>query len=70
MPYEDSAALHPALSGIAPGSTSGVVGSAGLFDGASSCLYAGPVNVGGQFTLFAWAKIAIWSGQHSNPLGQ
>jgi len=58
LPYQDSAALHPAASGVAPGVTAGAVGSGGLFNGGSSYLHGGVVNVGGAFTLFAWAKVA------------
>jgi Concanavalin A-like lectin/glucanases superfamily/Domain of unknown function (DUF2341) len=58
LPYQDSAALYPALSGVAPGVTAGVVGSGGFFNGATSYLHAGTVNLGSAFTLFAWAKLA------------
>jgi hypothetical protein len=58
LPYEDSAALYPAVSGVAPILTPGVVDSGGLFNGNSAYLHAGTVNVGGAFTLFAWAKLA------------
>jgi hypothetical protein len=58
FPYLDSAARYPALSGVAPGATAGVVGSGGLFNGTSSYLDAGVVDVGTAFTLFAWAKVA------------
>ncbi len=58
LPYQDSAALYPALSGVAPGVTTGEIGLGGLFNGSSSYLYAGAANLGSAFTLFAWAKMA------------
>jgi hypothetical protein len=58
LPYQDSADLYPALSGVAPGVTAGVVGSGSFFNGATSYLHAGTVNLGSAFTLFAWAKLA------------
>jgi len=58
LPYLDSTPFHPALSGVAPGVGTGVIGSAGIFNGASSYLHAGMVNVGNAFTLFAKAKVA------------
>ncbi|HZM05717.1 MAG TPA: DUF2341 domain-containing protein [Candidatus Saccharimonadales bacterium] len=59
LPYEDSAGQHPGLSGVPPGLTAGAIGSGGFFNGASSYLHAGTVNVGNTFTLFAWAKMAV-----------
>jgi hypothetical protein len=58
FPYEDSAAHYPALSGVEPGLTGGVVGLGGLFNGSSSYLHAGAVNLGNAFTLFTWAKLS------------
>jgi hypothetical protein len=58
LPYQDSAALNPAVSGVAPGLVTGEIGSGGFFNGTSSYLHAGPVNLGSAFTLFAWAKVA------------
>ncbi|HEY3863941.1 MAG TPA: DUF2341 domain-containing protein [Verrucomicrobiae bacterium] len=58
LPYTDSAALHPANSGAAPGVTAGIAGSGALFNGTSSYLHAGTVNAGSSFTLFAWAKVS------------
>jgi hypothetical protein len=57
LPYQDSAGLYPATTGVAPGVTSGVIGSGGLFNGTSSYLSAGTVNLGNAFTLFVWANI-------------
>jgi hypothetical protein len=58
LPYQDSAALYPALSGVAPGVAPGEIGSGGLFNGTSSYLHAGAVNLGNALTLFVWAKMA------------
>ena len=58
FPYEDSTGLYPALSGVAPGVTTGEIGLGGLFNGTSSYLNAGTVNVGTAFTLFAWIKMS------------
>lgn len=58
FPYLDSAGLYPGLTGVAPGVTTGEVGEGGLFNGASSYLHVGTVNVGSAFTLFLWAKVA------------
>jgi hypothetical protein len=57
LPYQDSAEHYPALSGVAPGMTPGIVAAGGLFNGTSSYLHAGAVDVGAAFTLFAWAKV-------------
>jgi hypothetical protein len=58
FPYQDSAGNYPALAGVVPGLTTGVIGSGGLFNGSSSYLHAGVVNLGSDFTLFAWAKLS------------
>ncbi len=57
LPYQDSTRSYPAVSGVAPGVTGGAIGLGGLFNGASSYLHAGAVDVGNAFTLFAWAKV-------------
>jgi hypothetical protein len=57
FPYGDSAAHHPALSGIAPSSTSGKIGRGVAFIGTSQFLNAGAVDLGNAFTLSAWVKI-------------
>lgn len=81
FPYEDSADLYPAVSGVAPGVTAGVVGQGGLFNGSSSYLNAGAVNLGSSFTLFTWVKLssaasniqALWAnkpgGYNSDGIG-
>jgi hypothetical protein len=71
FPYADSTLQFPALSGVAPGVTNGVVGHGESFNGSSDYLNAGPVNVGGAFTLSAWVKLnpdesniqSIWSNK-------
>ena len=57
FPYADSTGQHPAVSGVAPASTTGEVGHGGLFNGSSQFLNGGAVNVGTAFTLSAWVKL-------------
>lgn len=59
FPYVDSTQQHPALSGAAPGSTTGVIGHGSLFDGSSQYLNSGTVNLGPAFTLSAWVKVDL-----------
>jgi hypothetical protein len=69
LPYADSTTQYPASTGVAPGLSTGEIGLGGLFNGASSYLHAGTVNLGTAFTLFAWVKLstsatnvqAIWA---------
>jgi hypothetical protein len=73
FPYTDSAAQHPALSGIAPSSTTGQIGRGCAFNGSSQFLDAGVIDLGNAFTLSAWVSIAlaatniqtIWANQHA-----
>jgi hypothetical protein len=58
FPYADSTGQHPALTGVAPGSTAGVVGHGGTFNGTSDYLNAGTINVGSGFTLSAWVNVS------------
>jgi len=58
FPYADSSQQHPALSGAAPGSTSGIIGHACLFDGSFKYLNSGAINLGNAFTLSAWVNLA------------
>lgn len=58
FPYADSAGNYPSASGIAPGSTSGLIGRGAVFNGTSQYLIAEPVNLGNAFTLSAWVKLA------------
>jgi hypothetical protein len=58
LPVADSTLQHPANSGVAPTSTTGVVANARAFNGTSQFLDAGPVNVGKTFTVSAWVNIA------------
>ena len=57
FPYADSALRFPALTGIAPASTPGLVGRDCLFDGSSQYLNAGVINLGDSFTLSAWVNL-------------
>jgi len=71
LPYGDSARQHPALSGVAPASTTGVVGHGAAFNGSSCFLDAGPIDLGDAFTLSAWVNVApnandiqtVWANQ-------
>ena len=57
FPYADSALRYPALAGIAPASTPGLVGRGCLFNGSSQYLNAGVINLGDSFTLSAWVNL-------------
>jgi hypothetical protein len=71
FPYTDGARRHPALSGVAPASTGGVVGRGASFDGSSRFLDAGQIDLGDAFTLSAWVNVApaandiqtVWANQ-------
>ena len=57
IPFPDSAARYPALSGDPPASTPlGLIGRAGLFNGTSDSLATSTLNLGNLFTLSAWLK--------------
>src|SRR5208283_4987199 len=58
FPYADSTEEHPALTGMAPGLTTGVIGHGEGFNGTADYLNAGVVNVGSGFTLSAWVKVS------------
>ena len=58
FPYADATLQYPALSGVAPSLTNGMIGNGCAFNGASQFLDAGLVNIGKTFTLSAWVKIA------------
>jgi hypothetical protein len=57
FPYMDSAQQYPALSGNAPASNPGIIGHGASFNGTSSYLNSGVVNVGTAFTLSAWVNL-------------
>ncbi|HWW02602.1 MAG TPA: DUF2341 domain-containing protein [Candidatus Acidoferrum sp.] len=59
FPYADSTLQHPALTGVAPASTAGVIGRGCFFDGTSKYLNAGAINLGDAFTLSAWIKLEL-----------
>jgi len=72
LPFADSTEQNPALAGVAPGATNGIVGTAGYFAG-SQFLDAGTVtNIDDTFTLSAWINIntgtsdiqTTWANQH------
>jgi len=62
FPYLDSAQQHPALSGVAAASTTGLIGKGAAFNGASEFLDGGPINLGNAFTLSAWVNVAPAAG--------
>jgi hypothetical protein len=57
FPFVDSANQYPALTGNAPTLATGEIGHGESFNGSSQYLNAGPINVGGAFTLSAWVKL-------------
>jgi hypothetical protein len=57
FPYADSAEQFPALSGVTPTLTGGIIGHGELFNGSSQYLDAGPINLGNAFTVSAWVKV-------------
>jgi hypothetical protein len=69
FPFADSTTLHTATNGVAPISTNGIVGQAGLFN--SSWLDAGTVDLDDAMTISAWVNInngvsdiqTIWANQ-------
>ncbi|HWD92495.1 MAG TPA: DUF2341 domain-containing protein [Verrucomicrobiae bacterium] len=56
FPFVDSTLQHTATNGVAPGQTTGIVGTAGNFDG-TDWLEAGTNDTGDAFTLSAWVNI-------------
>jgi hypothetical protein len=72
FPYTDSAQQHPSLSGVAPGSTAGVISHGCSFNGTSQYLDAGVINLGNVFSLSAWVNLStaanniqtLWANQH------
>jgi hypothetical protein len=57
FPYADSADQFPAIPGVAPSSTSGLVGLGCALNGTSQFLNAQPVALGNAFTLSALVKL-------------
>jgi hypothetical protein len=55
--YADSAQRHPALSGIAPSSTSGIIGRGCRFDGSTQYLNSSVINFPSPFTLSTWVNL-------------
>jgi hypothetical protein len=58
FPFAGSTLQYPAASGVAPTSTTGLIGRGCAFNGSSQFLDAGLVNLGKTFTLSAWVNIA------------
>lgn len=71
FPYADSTLNYPALRGVAPVQTTGIVGNGAEFNGTATYLDAGTVNLNNAFTLSAWVEISpnvdniqtIWANQ-------
>ncbi|HEV2454415.1 MAG TPA: DUF2341 domain-containing protein [Verrucomicrobiae bacterium] len=72
FPYADSTLNNPAVQGVAPVQTAGIVDEGQQFNGSSSYLDAGPVqDLNNAFTLSAWVNVqpgasscqAIWANQ-------
>jgi hypothetical protein len=57
FPYADSTLQAPALNGTAPVATAGIIGHGQYFNGTSSFLNAGILDLGPSFTLSAWINI-------------
>ncbi|HEY1787299.1 MAG TPA: DUF2341 domain-containing protein [Verrucomicrobiae bacterium] len=57
FPYADATLQYPAISGVAPGSTNGMVGSGCSFT-RTPYLDIGSVNLGNSFTLSSWANVS------------
>ncbi len=58
LPHADSTLKHPASTGVNPSWTaSGMIGHGCIFNGTSSHLSAGTVNLGNRFTLSTWARL-------------
>lgn len=68
FPFADSTQQHSATNGVAPGQTSGIVGTAASF-GHTNTIDAGTNDMGDAFTLSAWVNIptgtsdeqAVWA---------
>jgi hypothetical protein len=58
FPFVDSTLQYPANSGMAPGTTTGMIGNGSAFNGSSQFLNAGLVTTEKVFTLSAWVNIA------------
>jgi len=72
FPYADSTLQFPALSGVVPTQTTGVIGHGEAFNGSTTFLNAGTVaNLNNAFTLSAWVNVSpannniqtIWANQ-------
>jgi hypothetical protein len=72
FPYADSTLQYPALSGVAPTQTTGIIGNGEAFNGSSTYLNAGTVtDLNNAFTLSAWVDVSpacnniqtIWANQ-------
>lgn len=80
FPYYDSAAHYPGVSGNAPDLAGSFIDYFASFNGVSSYINAGPVNLGSAFTLSAWVYLnasatniqTIWANKQGgwNSAGQ
>jgi hypothetical protein len=58
FPFADSTLQHPALAGVAPTPAAGIAGTAAGYNGTSTYLDAGEVDLTNSFTLSAWINIS------------
>jgi hypothetical protein len=58
FPYADSTQQHPAQSGVAPATASGIIGQGVSFNGTSQYLDAGTFSLGNAFTFSAWVNLS------------
>jgi hypothetical protein len=71
FPYADSALNYPALGGVAPAQSPGIIGEGQEFNGSSTFLDAGVANLNNAFTLSAWVNVSpfanniqtLWANQ-------
>jgi hypothetical protein len=71
FPYADSTLNYPALDGVAPMQTPGIVDEGQKFNGSTTFLDAGVANLNNAFTLSAWVNVStaanniqtIWANQ-------
>ncbi len=58
FPFADSALQFPALTGVSPTPAAGIAGAGVTFNGSSTYLNAGAINLSNSFTLSAWINIS------------
>ena len=58
VPFIDSTQQHPAQSGAAPATATGIIGQGASFNGTSQYLDAGPFSLGSAFTFSVWVNLS------------